>query len=115
MQEYAKHFYLGVQWKKCRAAFMQSKGYVCEMCGAPAEIAHHIEHISPANIHDVNITLSWDNLMCVCRDCHGLLHSDMKLSFDEAGQIVKAKPDVYQTELDKLLANLDKVPARGAN
>ena len=42
------------------------------------DIVHHKTHISPDNISEPNITLSWDNLMLVCRECHAQLHEQSK-------------------------------------
>lgn len=58
---------------------MKSRGGLCERCLArgvvtPAEIVHHKIHLTPENVHDPNIALSWDNLEAVCRKCHAELH-----------------------------------------
>ena len=54
---------------------------LCEECLqkgliVPAEIVHHKVHITPDNINDPSITLSWDNLEAVCRKCHAEIHED---------------------------------------
>lgn len=91
--DYARGFYASQAWLKCRAAFMQSKNYCCERCGAVAVIAHHIKHINPQNITDVNITLNWDNLLACCHDCHAAIHGYDQVcredvQFNEHGELV---------------------------
>lgn len=56
----------------------------------PGEIVHHIEHITPANIHDDSITLNENNLMLVCRDCHAAIHKgyEPRYKFDELGRVI---------------------------
>lgn len=80
--------------------------YKCVRCGRPAEEVHHIEHLSPANIGDVRVTLNPANLMSVCRDCHFTIHKQDKIEglkkrrasdceegyvFDENGYLVKVE------------------------
>lgn len=93
-QDYSRPFYNSKEWIKCRNAFMQSKNYVCEVCNGVAVICHHKEPITPENIHDVNITLNWSNLMAVCHECHQKLHGNYNITqnglmFDDNGNLVK--------------------------
>lgn len=69
-----KRFYGSKRWKKTQLAFMMSKHYICERCGRPAKIVHHKTYITPSNINDPEITLSWDNLEALCQDCHNKEH-----------------------------------------
>ena len=108
MREFAESFYKSKAWERCRHSFLESKNWMCEQCGEPAELAHHVIHIQPWNIDDPNITLNHSNLMAVCRKCHGLLHSNTNVSFDNTGNIDAAlKTDEYQTGLEKLLDKLN--------
>ena len=71
---------------------------MCERCFergrlVPAEIVHHIQHLSPENIGDPQVSLSFGNLMRVCRDCHAELHYQSqsytpRVSFDENGRVI---------------------------
>lgn len=94
MKDYAKGFYLSPAWKKTREAYRKSKGNLCEPCLEngiikPCEFVHHKIHISPENITNPEITLDWNNLQCVCRDCHAKLHGTQKrYQLDEEGRIV---------------------------
>ena len=74
MQQYAETFYKSFAWQQCRDSYARSVGYLCEECGAAGEIVHHIKHITPDNINDPNITLGFDNLQLLCRDCHAKKH-----------------------------------------
>ena len=92
--DYAKAFYTSKEWIKCRTGYMQSKHYICERCGDIATICHHQEYITPANIHDPNITLNWENLSALCQTCHNLEHHGSNicatgLVFDSEGNLIK--------------------------
>ena len=94
MKEYAKHFYKSQSWVKTRNAYATSVGYLCEVCLKngiynPGEIVHHKTHITPENINNPKITLDWDNLELVCRECHGVAHSKNKrYRVDEQGKVI---------------------------
>lgn len=92
-QAWAEWFYKSIEWIKCRNAFMESKHYICERCGDIAKICHHKTYLTPQNIHDVNITLSWSNLEALCQDCHNKEHSSAGvcaegLSFNSKGELI---------------------------
>lgn len=93
MKPYAEKFYKSQRWQDTRNAYASSVGGLCERCKAKGiinagEIVHHIKHITPDNIHDPCITLDWNNLMLVCRDCHGELHAQEKrYSVDALGRV----------------------------
>lgn len=74
MKEYAKGFYKGKQWRKISRLYMSSRSYVCERCGGIGSICHHKTYITPANINNPEITLNFDNLECLCQDCHNREH-----------------------------------------
>jgi len=40
----------------------------------PAEIVHHKIELTPDNIDNPKITLGFDNLEAVCRECHSSIH-----------------------------------------
>lgn len=94
MKDYAKQFYSSKAWQKTRTAYSKSKRNLCEVCLAkgiitPAEIVHHKIELTPLNITNPNITLNWDNLQCVCRECHAYIHdrSKKRWKVDELGRI----------------------------
>lgn len=79
MKPFAKSFYTSTAWANCREAYAKSKGGLCERClkfgqYSPGEIVHHKIHLTPANIGDARITLDWNNLELLCRDCHAEEH-----------------------------------------
>ena len=94
MKEFAKAFYSGDAWKHCREAYRKSKGGLCESCKrkgliVAGEIVHHKIHLTPENINDPNVTLNWDNLELVCRDCHAEIHGDKRrYKIDAVGRVV---------------------------
>ena len=78
--EAVEAFYISHAWRKCRKAFAKSKGNLCERCLKRGKInpgtkkqpleTHHKIPLTDANINDPSITLNWDNLELVCKDCH---------------------------------------------
>lgn len=106
-RDFSRAFYHSRQWKAAQASYMRlpvvtRRGIcpplMCERCYeltgqlVPAEIVHHKTFLSPENIGDPSVTLSHDNLMRVCRDCHARLHADdgyvPRVAFDEDGRVV---------------------------
>lgn len=101
-REFAKGFYASEAWRKCRLGYIRHRrsvdGGLCEECREnPGYIVHHKEHITPRTINDPRVTLSWDNLEYVCKDCHDRIHeycgrshsgNDRKIIFDESGNPV---------------------------
>ncbi|GHU92967.1 hypothetical protein FACS1894208_01330 [Clostridia bacterium] len=77
MRDWEKTFYSGYEWRSCRAAYMRSVGYICERCAdsaTAARVVHHKRHLTPGNIGNPSVTLSWDNLEALCQDCHNTEH-----------------------------------------
>lgn len=94
-KDYAESFYKSDAWERCRASFVISRFGICERCGRPGNIVHHKVYITPANINDPSITLSWDNLELLCQDCHNREHhcGDVLrdgLVFTTDGELVEA-------------------------
>lgn len=94
MKPFATTFYKSRAWQDCRNAYMKSVGGLCEDCLAegrytPAEIVHHIVELTPDNIRDPRIALSWSNLRAVCRECHAKEHGarDRRYVVDEMGRV----------------------------
>ena len=94
-QEFALQFYRSRAWIKCRAAFIAHRisedGGLCQMChDKTGYIVHHRTKLTSKNINDPNITLSFDNLMYVCHDCHNVIHfadwQHLDYLFDKNGQ-----------------------------
>ena len=86
-RDFSKTIYEGKRWKRRRKKIFERDGGLCVKCGEPGEIVHHITPLDPSNIDDPDIVYGDDNLELVCRDCHGILHSDERIMlFDENGQ-----------------------------
>lgn len=87
MKPYATAFYKSQAWKNCRAAYVHKVGGLCEKCLSrgqyvPGVIVHHKTPITPDNINDPMITLSFDNLELVCRACHAEEHGARPKRYD---------------------------------
>lgn len=94
MKDFAAAFYKSKAWQSCRASYLAKVGGLCEICLAkgiytPAEIVHHKIEITPSNINDPNVTLSWDNLQAVCRECHAVQHGARarRYKVDDMGRV----------------------------
>jgi len=94
MKDYAKRLYSSKTWKRCRARYAASVGGLCERCRAkglitPGEIVHHKVYISPENVDDPTVTLNFDNLELLCRECHAQEHDGVKKRFtvDASGRV----------------------------
>lgn len=79
MKDFARQFYYSTAWKKCRKTYISMRqavdGGMCERCHEkPGYIIHHKTELTPDNITDPDIALSFDNLMYVCHDCHNIIH-----------------------------------------
>ena len=89
-------FYQSKKWRKTKSAYTKYRKGLCERCLAkgiysPGVIVHHKEHITDENITDPTITLNFDNLYLVCRQCHAELHSNKegsRYTLDENGSVI---------------------------
>lgn len=90
-----KTFYNSAAWRKLSKAFLLSRNYICERCGAPAEIAHHRQYMNPANIDNPAISMNPANLESLCLECHNKEHFSKGgaiaagYGFDGNGELVK--------------------------
>lgn len=94
MRDFAKSFYLSKTWYNTARAYKQSVGCLCERCRkkgliVPGEIVHHKIHLTPENINNLDVSLNWDNLELLCRDCHANEHRkyEKRYTIDEWGRV----------------------------
>lgn len=78
-RDFAKQFYSSKTWQTCRNEYAAYRGHLCEDClkrgiYKPGVIVHHVEELTPANIERPEVSLNWDNLRLVCRECHSKEH-----------------------------------------
>ena len=95
LKEFASDFYNSPGWKQTRSAYKKSVGGLCEVCiregrYRAGEIVHHKIPLTPDNITDPDITLSWKNLQLVCRECHARIHDRKKRRYkiDDMGRVI---------------------------
>jgi len=70
---------------------MQSQQGICERCGGIGEIVHHIVPLTEKTVNNPIMSLSADNLMLLCRDCHGIVHREnrgLRYTFDDSGNLI---------------------------
>ena len=95
-----EYFYTTRTWRHCRQTFAQSKGLMCERClkngiietgskERPLEVHHKIP-LTADNIHDPEVTLNWNNLELLCKDCHDMekKRKQKRYRFDSSGQLI---------------------------
>ena len=92
--EAQRSFYHSKVWQRCRSEYLASVGNLCERCESkgiikPARFVHHKIYITPDNIRDASILLSFDNLEALCFDCHNSEHfaSKKRYKVGELGKI----------------------------
>ena len=83
MKAYAEAFYSSNAWKECRTAYKKSVGGLCERClknglVVAGDIVHHKVHLDLTNVTDPYVTLNFDNLELLCRECHAAEHGSKK-------------------------------------
>lgn len=94
MKEFARAFYKSQAWRQCRNAYAKTAGGLCERClskglCSPGEIVHHKTELTPDNIDNPAVTLAWDNLQLVCRNCHAELHgAEKRYRVDALGRVL---------------------------
>lgn len=81
---FAKKFYASDAWRRCRDGYIAERvkidGGMCELCHrVPGEEVHHVKMLTPGNISDPEVSLSWKNLKFLCRDCHFKVHRELIL------------------------------------
>ena len=76
---------------------MKRAHYLCEDClkrgiYKPAKEVHHIEELTPENIHRPEVALSFNNLVALCKECHKARHSEhnkgKRYFFGAGGEII---------------------------
>ena len=94
MQSWAEAFYKSGAWQKCRAVAIRRDSFLCQDCLkagkiTPAEEVHHIKELTRENIGDAAVTLNLDNLVSLCRKCHGARHGtrQKRYAVDELGRV----------------------------
>lgn len=127
-QDFAKKLYASPAWRKNRAAYLRKPietpwgvcpPGVCERCFengeiVPAKVVHHRIHLTPQNINDPHVTLSYDNFQRLCQDCHAFVHSGqtVRVRFDENGQIVEPR---QEDSFERLVMQLTEPDAERRN
>jgi len=80
-------FYNSPAWKKTRKAYKLYRMNICERCGGLGYFVHHKKYINADNIWDTDITLNFENLELLCKDCHNKEHFEENF-FDSDGQLI---------------------------
>ena len=74
-REKLKKFYNSKSWIKVRDYCMMRDRYLCRIChDRPAEVVHHVIHLTEDNVNQWEIALNPDNLISICATCHAEQH-----------------------------------------
>ena len=89
---FAYDFYRSWPWIKCARAYKKERGGLCERCLekgiiTPGEEVHHKIRLTPENIEDPQISLNWENLELLCKNCHLEEHRGKRWRADELGHV----------------------------
>lgn len=96
-REFSKGFYSSKTWQDCRNQYGAKMGWLCEDCikrgiYTPGVEVHHIEELTPLNIHRPEVTLNEANLVLLCRNCHKSRHKhnhkDRRYIIGDNGEII---------------------------
>lgn len=105
-KKWTNGFYVSKAWRKTRDAYFKSQRGQCERCMAeyiagdrrlediqPGFIVHHKKELTPENINDPRVSLSFDNLELLCEDHHNKQHKakPKRYHFDKNGNIIENK------------------------
>lgn len=72
-----KGYMQGESWKTLRRKLMVARNWTCESCQATKNlVGHHMVYRTPLEAGTL------DDLMCLCSDCHDILHRGCKTSED---------------------------------
>lgn len=82
-EKFSNAFYISSAWRKCRDAYIQSVGGLCEECQekgliVPGTQVHHKQKLTPENINNPAVSLNYDNLILLCDKCHEAKHTRRK-------------------------------------
>ena len=107
-------FYCSRKWRRVAAAYMSSKAYICERCGAPATICHHKQWLNDKTVHDATVALNPELLEALCIDCHNAEHGlrhDVAV-FNDAGELIEVKESAQTKQYQHDRAQIDDVLER---
>lgn len=99
-QEFSKAFYNSAKWQSVRQSVLARSGGLCERCWSKgivraADVVHHRTVLTPANIHDPQISLNPAGLEALCQDCHAAAHAELehgrRYVVDKNGNVVTAE------------------------
>ena len=109
-KEWTNGFYTSKEWRKTRDAYYRIQCGRCERCMAevlagarrvedinPGIIVHHKKELTPENINDPAVALSFDNLELLCDEHHNRQHKAKakRYTFDAKGNLIESKSKIF--------------------
>lgn len=94
MKDFAKGFYNTKAWQRLRDQVWKRDKGLCQWCLnkgiiRQGEEVHHLVELTPENIHDESVSLNPENLVTLCRECHGTTKRNRgeRYTVDEMGRV----------------------------
>ena len=88
-------FYSSKAWQNCRNAYAKSVQGLCERCLrngllTPGVIVHHKIPLDAESVNNPDISLNWNNLELLCRNCHAEAHAKnpKRYKVDAMGRVI---------------------------
>lgn len=100
MRRVGSAVYESRRWERTRRLYLESKHYICEICGRVGNTVHHKIPLTADNLHDERIAYGVENLQCLCLECHNKVHNRFKAQegkkFDSAGNVLVDKDAEFE-------------------
>ena len=102
MRKLRQQAYQNSTWRKLRDTYMH-KHPLCEEClkqgkVTPAEDIHHKKSPFKGGEINYNLLLDPENLMALCKDCHGNLHASQQGHISPE-EVLKQLDDLFNEEI----------------
>ena len=95
MKDFAERFYKSKAWQRVREQVWKRDRGLCHWCLnkgiiRQGEEVHHLVELTPETIRDESISLNPDNLVTLCRECHGTTKRNrgQRYKLDELGRVI---------------------------
>ena len=106
-KDYSKHIYNSQKWKNLRKQVAEESFYICQLCCKPTYsnegIVHHKTRVDESNVGKPEITFNKENLIYICRECHGKIHNrerkrknGREILYDDDGNLLFIDDDATQ-------------------
>lgn len=83
MYQTIRQFYNSKEWQRCRTSYTKKAKGLCERCLKKGivqvgEEVHHKTRLTNENVNNPMISLNFDNLELLCKNCHHEEHDKVQ-------------------------------------